>query len=185
MSVFDIEDAFRNVLHDPDNKNSLELIHTLRVSPPEHSLLTSFVRFSVDPEATAVIGLRAQDVDAHLANMTNILHFAQLPEPRPRLWGNVLGSGCALPAQIVPGDLLSALESHPSLDHLSVFLTQEHLDIPRQHLYGSSVPEQLRNTWTLRHDVAEAFANGQVELRTTSTARSPDRDGKSSCYDEG
>ncbi|KAI9048871.1 hypothetical protein LZ554_006727 [Drepanopeziza brunnea f. sp. 'monogermtubi'] len=68
----------------------------------------------------------------------------------------------ALPAQIVPGNFLSALEGHPALDLLSVFLTQEHLDILSQHLYRASVPEQLRNTWTLRHDVAEAFANAKL-----------------------
>ncbi|KAH9205464.1 kinase-like domain-containing protein [Leptodontidium sp. 2 PMI_412] len=71
------DDRFRDVAKDPDVRQAIDLIYTLPVSPPEHRMLVSFIRESVNVKATALYvltrassnGKEAQDVEAQLRSI--------------------------------------------------------------------------------------------------------------------
>ncbi|PBP24179.1 hypothetical protein BUE80_DR004961 [Diplocarpon rosae] len=212
------KDIFLDVTHDEDVRKAIGLIYTLKVSPPEHRLLVSFVRDAVDAKATALYVLkriyrRGQDeVDVQTELQALLLEWRSVVERfytdkqvptyvstqvsvrdrnaccitgQTRVWWDIFGWSRLVYLQVVPETILSDEDTESSPGLVSIFLTDEKLAQLSKDIKGESIWSQLRNTWTLRQDVAAACKIGLFMTPGWNQARKPLEDLKAMCVLSG
>ncbi|KAK0122470.1 hypothetical protein ONS95_010702 [Cadophora gregata] len=211
-----MDDRFADVARDPDVRRAIDLIYTLPVSPPEHRMLVSFIRESVDAKSTALYvlaraysnGEGVENVEAELRKLFEgwrelVRRFGsytgseQFISPKliardnrrccatgtSSVWWDMFGWSRIVAVQIVPDAVLNCIrdeESGSIGELLSVFLTAAGIEQLTAELHGEHF--ELRNTWTLRQDVATAFKNGQLFFQPGwNVKRRPEEDLKPTC----
>ncbi|KAG4429123.1 hypothetical protein IFR05_015391 [Cadophora sp. M221] len=186
------DDRFRDVARDPDVRQVIDLKYTLPVSPPEHRMLVSFIRESVDVKATSLYvlaraysnGKEAQDVKAQLRSILDDWRAFdsndKLSRPvspnlnardmgrccatgRTMVWWDMFGWSRPDPVQILPESFLLCLDNENSRKmHESLSIFLTPGEMQRVTAELHCEKFELRNTWTLSREVAVAFKSGQL-----------------------
>ncbi|PBP16619.1 hypothetical protein BUE80_DR012487 [Diplocarpon rosae] len=102
-----------------------------------------------------------------------------------RVWWEIFGCSRLIHLQVVPETILGDQNTESSPGLVSIFLTHEKLAQLSNDIKRESTWSQLRNTWTLRQDVAAACKIGLFMTPGWNKARKPHEDLKAVCVPLG